>query len=391
MKSAIQKLFFSVLLLAPGAAFAAGASQGSAAFNALEWGLMSIITVLAAAIIMLAFVYQQLAYAYRDKLRKERSGTASKTALLLLLAGLASFKALAQEAAAEVAARVPVSPFINGMMRTDFYFLIGVIAFELVVVGMFVGIIWRMVRILRGVPDAAPATQPLFLKKILYRLTNTVAVKDEERIVLQHEYDGIRELDNSLPPWWKYGFILTIIFSVGYMWYYHVHDGPNQIDEYTAAVQKAEKEKAAYMARAGNALDETNVSLIVDKAELADAATLFKNTCAACHREDAGGMVGPNLTDNYWLHGGSLPDVFRSIKYGWKDKGMPEWQHNMSAKQMAGLASYIRHLSGKNVPGGKEPQGDLYVEAGNGAAADTAVKSDSPKLSMKASGQKERG
>jgi cytochrome c oxidase cbb3-type subunit 3 len=92
-------------------------------------------------------------------------------------------------------------------------------------------------------------------------------------------------------------------------------------------------------------------------------------------------MVGPNLTDNYWLHGGSLQDVFKSIKYGWKDKGMPEWQHNMSAKQIAGLASYIKSLSGKNVPGGKEPQGDLFVEGG-GSGADTAGKAETPKLSM---------
>src|SRR5690606_23787736 len=112
-----------------------------------------------------------------------------------------------------------------------------------------------------------------------------------------------------LPPWWKYGFVFTIVFACGYMWYYHVHGGPNQIDEYTAALKKAEKEKAAYMAKAGNAVDETNVTLIDDKTALADAATIFKNTCAACHREDGGGMVGPNLTDNYWLHGGSLQDV----------------------------------------------------------------------------------
>lgn len=382
MKSAIQKICISALLLAPTAAFAAGSGAASSGLNLLQWGLISIITVLAVAIIMLAFVYQQLAYAYRDKMRKERAaGGTVKAMLLLLFLGFGSLNAFAQKAAAEAPAPLPVSPFINGILKTDFYALLGVIAFELLIVGVFVVMIYRMVHILRGVPEAAPALRSSVVKRILHRLTNAVSVKEEERIVLQHEYDGIRELDNSLPPWWKYGFVFTIVFACGYMWYYHVHGGPNQIDEYTAALKKAEKEKAAYMAKAGNAVDETNVTLIDDKTALADAATIFKNTCAACHREDGGGMVGPNLTDNYWLHGGSLQDVFKSIKYGWKDKGMPEWQHNMSAKQIAGLASYIKSLSGKNVPGGKEPQGDLFVEGG-GSGADTAGKAETPKLSM---------
>ena len=104
--------------------------------------------------------------------------------------------------------------------------------------------------------------------------------------------------------------------------------------------------------------------MILDAGRMADAQILFKNTCAACHREDGGGSVGPNLTDDYWLHGGSLKDVFKSVKYGWKDKGMPEWQHNMSAKQIAALTSYIKGMKGKKVLEGKAPQGDLFVESG---------------------------
>ncbi|MBS1614847.1 MAG: c-type cytochrome [Bacteroidetes bacterium] len=384
MKSAIQKLFFSVLFLAPGAAFAAENGTAPGSFNPLLWGLFSIILVLAVAIIMLLFVYQQLAFAYRDKLRKERSGgTAVKALILLLMSGFAAMNSWAQEAAAATAPVVaPSSPLINGIPRFDFYAILGFIAFELLLIGVLLHIILRMVSLLRDKPQAAAAIQSSFLKKILHKLTNTVAVKDEERIVLQHDYDGIRELDNSLPPWWKYGFIATIIFAFAYMWYYQVHHGPNQIDEYKAAVAKAEKEQAAYMAKAGNVVDESNVTLIEDKAELADAAALFKNTCAACHREDAGGMVGPNLTDNYWLHGGTLQDVFKSIKYGWKDKGMPEWQHNMSAKQIAGLASYIKHLSGKNVPGGKAPQGELFVDGGNAVAKDSSAKASENKITQ---------
>jgi len=158
-------------------------------------------------------------------------------------------------------------------------------------------------------------------------------------------------------------------------------DGPSQIDEYVAAVAKGEQEKEAYLAKAGSSVDETNVTLIDDAAKLADAKVLFNNTCAACHREDGGGTVGPNLTDEYWLHGGSLQDVFKSIKYGWKDKGMPAWQHNMSPSQIAGITSYIMTLKGKNPPGAKEPQGDLYVDKSLEKAADSAAADGGRKLS----------
>jgi cytochrome c oxidase cbb3-type subunit 3 len=119
--------------------------------------------------------------------------------------------------------------------------------------------------------------------------------------------------------------------------------------------------------------------MILDASQLADAQILFKNTCAACHREDGGGAVGPNLTDDYWLHGGTLKDVFKSVKYGWKDKGMPEWQHNMSAKQIAGITSYVKSLKGKNPAGAKAPQGDLLVEGGD-KAIDSVSNSTEPTL-----------
>lgn len=386
MKSAFQKILLTGLVFAPLPLLAQSAgAQQSTSFNPVLIGLLSIIIVLTAAIAILAHVYLQLAYVYRDKMNKERNaGGTAKAIALLLAAGLCSVKAFAQEAtdkaasaAAEAAA--PVSPYISGIPRMDFYALVTIIGFELLFIAVFLGMIYRMVRILRNVPESAPIALPQFLGKISRKLTNAVALDKEETIVLQHDYDGIRELDNSLPPWWKWGFVMTIVFSFVYMWYYHVSDGPNQIQEYTAAVERAEIEKAAFMAKAGASVDENTVTLILDKGELSDAGALFKNTCAACHREDGGGAVGPNLTDNYWLHGGALKDVFKSIKYGWKDKGMPEWGHNMSAKQIAGLASYIKNMTGKNVAGGKAPQGDLMVEGGD-RAIDSVSNKTEPRL-----------
>lgn len=402
MKSVFQKIFFPALLLFPATVFAgdaAPAQQSTSSFNPVLLGLVSIIVVLIGAIAILANVYKQLAFAYRDKMRKERSNTTgniAKSVALLLAGSLLSVKAFAQQAAAkaeEGAAVVtaPVSPYISGIPRMDFYALVTIIGFELLFVLTFLIMIYNMVRTLRDLPERKPLVYRLFSINILDRFNKSVSIEKEATIMLDHDYDGIHELDNSLPPWWKWGFVFTIIFACGYLWYYHAGSGPSQAQEYAMAVEKAEAEKAAYMAKAGNAVDENSVKLIEDKAELADAATLFKNTCAACHREDAGGNVGPNLTDNYWLHGGKLQDIFKTIKYGWKDKGMPEWQHNMSAKQIAGLASYIKSLTGKNVPGGKAPQGDLFTESGNSGGTDSTKTAPAKTAALATDSKEQKG
>jgi cytochrome c oxidase cbb3-type subunit III len=384
MKSPLQIILLTIALTMPLPLFAEGTAQQSTSLNPVLIGLVSIIIVLMAAMAALAFVYKQLAFAYRDKMRKERSsGPVVKTIALLLATSSLSIKSFAQdvasktaEASSELAANA--TTLIGGISSTDFYALVTIIGFELLFIAIFVSMIYRMVRILRDIPERQPLMSRLFKRNLLDYFNKSVSVEKEESIVLDHDYDGIRELDNSLPPWWKWGFVMTIVFAFTYMWYFHVNDGPNQIDEYNFAVVKAEEEKAAYLAKAGNAIDENTVKLITEAAELADAGVLFKNTCAACHREDGGGNVGPNLTDAYWLHGGSLKDVFKSVKYGWKDKGMPEWQHNMSAKQIAVLTSYIMNMKGKKVDGGKAPQGDLYVEQSGNSTDSAAAKQPEP-------------
>jgi cytochrome c oxidase cbb3-type subunit 3 len=333
-----------------------------------------------AAIGILAIVLKQLAMAYRDKLAKERKDNVpAKTLLLLILASLGTVVSYAQAAVDKPAeALAPAaSEFINGIPRYDFYFISGVIFFELLLILVLLFQIASLVRVLRNIPDRKPLVNRILSINLLDYFNKSVPVKEEHTIVMDHDYDGIHELDNSLPPWWKWGFIMTIVFAFGYMWYYHVADGPDQVAEYTAAMKKGEEEKLAYLAKAGNTVDENNVTLIADAAQLSDARVLFKNTCSACHRDDGGGTVGPNLTDDYWLHGGTLKDVFKSIKYGWKDKGMPEWQHNMNAKQIAGIASYVKSLRGKNPAGAKAPQGELLVEGSEKAADSTTNKSES--------------
>lgn len=204
--------------------------------------------------------------------------------------------------------------------------------------------------------------------------TDVVPVEKEKDIILEHPHDGIYELDNSLPPWWVALFYITIAFSVVYVGYYHVFDkGLLQMDEYKQEVEVAEKEVKAYLAKQADFVDETNVTTLVEANELALGETIYKTNCASCHGALGEGGVGPNMTDNYWLHGGSIQDVFKTIKYGVPEKGMISWKEQIRPGDMQRVASYLLTLVGTNPPNAKEPQGELFTAAADGkddAAAD---------------------
>jgi len=195
------------------------------------------------------------------------------------------------------------------------------------------------------------------------RLNRFKPVAQEADIALDHEYDGIRELDNRLPPWWLYGFYATIIFGVIYLWRYHVsHSAPLSKDEFEIAVKKADEEVKAYLAQKGESVDENTVTVSVDAADIAEGKKIYTSSCVACHKADGGGMVGPNLTDDHWLHGGDIKSIFKTIKYG--INAMPQWQTSYSNKQIAQVASYVMSLHGTNPPGAKAPEGRLFKAGG---------------------------
>ena len=186
-----------------------------------------------------------------------------------------------------------------------------------------------------------------------------VPIKEESSILLDHNYDGIRELDNHLPPWWKYLFYLTIVFAVVYAFIYHVSESlPLQDEEYQMELAAAETQSAARTTEAGVAIDETNVEVSTDESVLANGGKIYARTCAVCHAPDGGGGIGPNLVDEYWLHGGSINDIFKTIKYGVPDKGMISWQSQMSASNMSDLSSFIFSLKGTTAASPKDPQGE---------------------------------
>jgi len=199
-------------------------------------------------------------------------------------------------------------------------------------------------------------------KKFLTKANDAVPVEEEQTVMLDHNYDGIRELDNHLPPWWKWLFYVTIIFAVAYLLLYHVFGTmPLQIEEYQAEMAVAEKAQMARMAdQPVSNIDESNVTYLDDPDALADGAKIFKMNCAACHKEDGGGGIGPNLTDQYWLHGGSIKDIFKTIKNGVPDKGMISWESMLSPDKIQNVASYVKSLQGTTPANPKEPQGELY-------------------------------
>jgi len=172
-----------------------------------------------------------------------------------------------------------------------------------------------------------------------------------------HSYDGIEEFDNDLPPWWTYLFYATIVFSVGYLLNFHVFSsGKLQIQEYEAEMQEAALFHPANSE--SNANEKTNFTVLTDATKLASGKTLFGQNCAACHGQNAEGMVGPNLTDEYWLHGGDVNEVFKTIKFGVTSKGMVAWQGKLSDDQILEVSSYILSLQGSNPANAKAPQGE---------------------------------
>lgn len=341
--------------------------------NPLALTMLAIIFILLLVIALLANVVTGTAHWYRGKQQKNTSATVKTIAGLV--AFLLPVMSHAQDAAATTTA-APAPTSIGGLTATTFYLLAAVIAIEFIVIlimGLFVRNFLAKERI-HSAAEGALVIKPFRFNNWWEKINSFRPVEQESKIDLGHDYDGIRELDNKLPGWWLYGFYFTIIVGVIYFYRYHIAESaPLSKQEFEIAWKKGEEQKAAFLAKSANNVDENTVTLITDAAALSTAKNTFVQVCSACHGKGGEGGVGPNLTDDYWIHSGGIKDIFKTIKYGWPEKGMKSWKDDYSPIQIAQLASYVKSLHGTNPPNQKEKQGELYVENATAPATDSAA------------------
>jgi len=298
-----------------------------------------------------------------------------KSVVVLFLALGMPGMAWAQEAAAAAAdaataaAPQPIDWTITGD-RLNFLIL-AVIFFELLVIAYFA---YWLKTLLVPAKEKSAAIAVAKTNAWWDRFNKSVDIDHEKDVQLDHDYDGIKELDNALPPWWLYGFYFTILFAGVYIYRYHFSgSAPLQVEELNIATVQAEKDLATVMATMANKVDENTIEYKADPALIEEGKGIFAQNCKSCHGEQAqGASIGPNLTDVYWIHGGNIKDIFKTIKNGVQEKGMISWSQTLSPKQIAAVATFVKSLQGSNPPNPRAPQGTEYKDD-QAAPADTAA------------------
>ncbi|MCC9064228.1 cbb3-type cytochrome c oxidase N-terminal domain-containing protein [Flavobacterium piscisymbiosum] len=206
-------------------------------------------------------------------------------------------------------------------------------------------------------------TESTWYKDLMQKLTKTQPIEKEGDLLMDHDYDGIKELDNNLPPWWVYLFYICIVFGVVYFARYEIFGGDDQEMELKKEMAQAKIDVDEYLKTAPDLMDEKTVVLLTDPENLATGKEIFTTNCAACHRADAGGQIGPNLTDNHWILGGGIKNLFHTITNGGRDgKGMIAWKGTLKPKEIQKVASYILSLQGSNPKDPKEAEGEIWVD-----------------------------
>ena len=247
-----------------------------------------------------------------------------------------------------------------------------IVAILILIIGLYLVNIIKMILLEDKKQKAAeagiefdPEEEKSWWSKFMNKATDAIPIEEEATVMLDHNYDGIHELDNHLPPWWKWLFYATVVWGVIYFFAYHVFDTfPLQQEEYEIVMEDARIAREAMMALEGNNIDENNVEISDAAEDLANGKSIYDRECVACHAPEGQGLIGPNFTDKFWIHGGSISDLFRTIKYGVPQKGMISWQSKLSPSDMRDVASFILTFVGttpKNPPAPKGPEGEEYI------------------------------
>lgn len=221
-----------------------------------------------------------------------------------------------------------------------------------------------------------------WFKNLIKRLTKSEPIESEGQLLLDHDYDGIKELDNNLPPWWVYLFYGCIVFAAVYLVRFEIMGGDNQEMELKKEMAQAQIDIAEYKKTAPDLMDEKTVTLLTSPADLGAGKSIFMKNCIPCHRPDAGGLIGPNLTDDNWILGGGIKNVFHTITNGGRDgKGMIAWKNTLKPKDIQHVASYVLSLRGSNPINPKAPDGEIWVDE-NALKTDATVvpKTDSTQV-----------
>ncbi len=325
--------------------------------------LCTLMVILIIAIIVMSTTISTLVKSpyFQEKLKKknEKESNTIKTAILIIgymgiLGGTNSSHAMSFVSAGNETKDLPwllVETF-------DLYFLTFVNISLLLIVLYLRGVFRGFIDMISEVKTET-ITENLASKKINKILTDAVDIEEEHTILMHHEYDGIRELDNNLPPWWVWGFFVTIVFAIIYLVNYHVLKTSDlQIAAYDKEMNQAKIDIDAYLKKMAMNVDENTATLLTDQGALNSGKSIFEANCIACHKSSGEGDIGPNLTDDYWIYGNDIKDLFRTIKLG-TPNGMPEHASKLNPVQIQQVGSFV--LSLPNVKG-KEPQGDFYKD-----------------------------
>jgi cytochrome c oxidase cbb3-type subunit 3 len=219
----------------------------------------------------------------------------------------------------------------------------------------FIALILFVIFVLDGEVDP-------ILRALKSAYTSIAPKSTGKAIALEESHDGIRELDNLIPPWFSYLFGGTIVFAVIYLLNYHVwQSSPLPQAEYAEEMAAADLSRRVRMASEGT-INEDDLAVLADEASIKAGQEKFLRNCITCHGTHAEGIVGPNLTDQYWIHGGGVKNVYATIKNGVPEKGMISWKLVFTPKEIQQIASYVLSLQGSNPPNAKKPEGNLYTE-----------------------------
>ena len=327
------------------------------------WLLVAIVILLIGIFIMSSSIMNLTKSDYfqnklAEKKDKEKSSSSINTTLIAII-GMFGLMALNNHSLA-LSFMTPGeakedSPWLL-VETSDLYFLAVINLVLLGVIFYLKNMFKNLMNLVKTEQEKAKAEEPVVLKKLNHVLTDVVPIEQEHKILMDHEYDGIQELDNNLPPWWVWMFFATIVFAVVYLFNYHIlKTGDLQYQAYDKEIKQADAQVKAYLEANAMNVDETTVTLMTDAAELEKGKALFETNCVTCHNPKGEGNIGPNLTDKNWIYGFDIKDVFKTVKTG-TPNGMPEHGTKFNPIQIQQVASFVLSLPEAK---GKAPQGEI--------------------------------